>query len=488
MNNNLILRIKKTALIIFSVFVVCSFQFCTKLVEVDSPYSSINSGNIYSTDATAASVLTGMYTKLSYENATSFNSSFTGLSLFTSLSSDDLSLFDINNQTYRDYYSNTLTSSTINVDFWKLTYPMIYKTNAAIEGLDRSKTLTPSVKNQLLGEAKFIRALSYFYLVNLYGGVPLATTSDYKINAALTRATESQVYDQIVNDLKEAQNLLNSSYTKSDAATIYPVGAEERVRPTKAVANSLLARVYLYKKDWSNAENTASLVLNNPIYDTVPLSSVFLKNNKEAVWQIQATGSGVRSNTGDARLFLLPTSGPSAFFPVFLNEVLVMNFEQGDGRKLRWVDSVKIGSNIYYYPAKYKALGTASTTTSQEYNTIFRLAELYLIRAEARAHQGKLTEARSDVNLIRKRAGLPSVTTTDQSTLLNLISIERRLEFFTEWGHRWFDLKRTGAIDTVMSTATPIKGGMWQTTDQLYPIPKSELNVAPQLQQNPGYN
>jgi hypothetical protein len=89
--------------------------------------------------------------------------------------------------------------------------------------------------------------------------------------------------------------------------------------------------------------------------------------------------------------------------------------------------------------------------------------------------------------MIRARAGLPNTTASDQNSLLTAILQERRVELFTEWGHRWLDLKRTNLIDQVMSSAAIQKGGTWNSNKALFPIPKSEILLDPQLEQNPGF-
>ncbi len=118
---------------------------------------------------------------------------------------------------------------------------------------------------------------------------------------------------------------------------------------------------------------------------------------------------------------------------------------------------------------------------------VLRLAEQYLIRAEARAETGDLTGALDDLNVIRSRAGLANSTASTQEEILAAILHERQTELFTEWGHRWLDLKRTGNVDDVMPTVAAEKGGSWETTDQFYPVPLSEIDRNPNLTQTPGY-
>jgi hypothetical protein len=108
---------------------------------------------------------------------------------------------------------------------------------------------------------------------------------------------------------------------------------------------------------------------------------------------------------------------------------------------------------------------------------------VYLIRAEARARQNKIIEGQGDLNVVRNRAGLPDVSMTSQAALLAAVEKERFTELFTEFGHRWFDLKRTDRIDAVLGSEKP----GWKTDAALYPIPDAQIQVNNNLSQNPGY-
>lgn len=465
---------------------------CKKLVEVGAPDSATVVGDVFSTDASAAAVLTGIYTNMSYSNSIQFGTNgFTSMSLFPGLSADELKLHALSNIRYAAYYNNDLISSTSAVaktaDFWKTIYPIVFTTNSAIEGLGATTSLSPAVKKQLMGEAKFMRAFCYFYLVNLYGEVPLALSTDWKVNAILTRAPVAKVYGQIIADLKDAQSLLSSDYLLGDVIR----RSAERVRPSKWAASALLARTYLYTGDWVNAEVQASLVISHTTLFSLPaLSSAFLRRSREAIWQLKPVGlsPGTDANTGEGKFFILPSSGPnSGSYPVYLSDYVVNSFETNDQRKTIWADSVASGSKVYFYPYKYKMPLTDTEEPVTEFSVVLRLGEQFLIRAEARAQQNNIPGAQSDLNAIRTRAGLPYTTAGDKPTLLTDIMQERKVELFTEWGHRWFDLKRTGTVNEVMGMITSTKGGIWQTTDQLYPIPASEIKLAPQLVQNPGY-
>jgi len=461
---------------------------CKKFIEVSSPVTSENSGNVYTSDNTAISVLTAIYIQMSADG----QGGITSLSLFPELSADHLVLnVSLNDSALPYCYRNNL-SSTIrfaNLNYWNSFYQFIYQTNAAIEGLSSSTTLTPSVKNQLLGEAKFMRAFFYYYLVNLYGDVPLVLSTDYKANSTLSRTVKSLVYEQVVKDLKDAQGLLSADYKDVTLRN----ATSERIRPNKAAATALLARVYMFTKDYANAEiQSTSLIDNNPNYSLVGLNEVFLKNSKETIWSLQPVLGDGFANTWEAQLFLLPATGPNDLFPVSLSSQLITSFDNNDQRLITWTGNVLVERKKYYYASKYK-VGSATTILS-EYSMVLRLAEQYLIRAEARAELGKLVganSASSDINAIRNRAGLLPTTATTKQDLLDAILNERQKELFTEWGHRWFDLKRTGKIDEVMNLVCPTKGPgvIWQPYKALYPIPQSEINLNPGMtgQQNPGY-
>jgi len=479
-------------LIYIASFVSLTFtSACKKLIEIDGPKTSLSTLDIYSSDATAIGTITSLYANMASGllNATS---EFTSLSCIAGLSADELTLFSrANNFTLSSFYQNNLTNN--NLGYWKDTYSRLYLVNAAIEGLTSSEGLTPAVKQHLLGEAKFMRAFYYFYLVNLYGDVPLVISTEYTSNDLIPKSSRLQIYDQIIIDLRYAEGLLSDQYLKADAVTAYPIGAEERVRPTKAAAMALMSRTFLFRGEWSNAERQATLVIDNKVnYKLESLDRVFLKNNMEAIWQLQPINRGV--NTRDAGLFLLPVSGPSASYPVYISESLIDAFELSDQRRNAWLRSITANGVVYFYPYKYKVPQTNVTNTPiTEYSTVMRLAEQYLIRAEARAHQGNISGAISDLDEIRKRAGLSLVgqinPDINQMDLLELILKEKQLEFFTEWGHRWLDIKRTNRIDALMTVITPKKGNLngWKSYQQYYPIHIRELNTNPNLTPTPGY-
>ncbi|MCS3800118.1 RagB/SusD family nutrient uptake outer membrane protein [Niastella sp. OAS944] len=462
---------------LFVGLLVIGTSACKKMVEVNSPVTSTSASLVFSADATAAAVLTGLYASFNRFGVNSINSGPGSLSFFGGLAADEFKLHAGVPGAPLFYYTNSLTSSNIGGGYWEPLYQKIFTINSAVEGLTAATALTPTVKNQLLGEAKFMRAFIYFYLVTLYGDVPLVVSTDYLINSVMPRTPKSEVWQQVINDLKDAESLLSPNYLNADILST----TDDRLRPTKWAAAAMLSRVFLYQQKWREAEVAATTVIsNNTLYDTVSLTnSVFSKASKEAIWQLQPVNTGW--NTGDARLFIIPATGPSGGNPVYLSNFLLNSFENGDNRKTAWVKSVILGSTTYYYPYKYTIV--APNVPVNEFQVVLRLGELYLNRAEAKAQLGDAAGAIDDLNVIRKRARLLSYPgSTDKSSLLAAILHERQVELFTEWGHRWLDLKRTGAVDSVMAVVTPQKGGTWDTNSQWFPISQTELQRNPFLE------
>jgi hypothetical protein len=486
----LIYKMHRVKIAFFTALVIISTSGCKNLVEVNAPVTSTNGDNVYTSDANATAVLTGMYGNISKG---SFATGNAGISFFSGLSSDELTLYNgissADKKTY--YYQNALYSKTTGTDpgtdFWASMYNYIFICNAAIEGLANASPVTPAVRTQLTGEARFMRAFFYFYLANLYGDVPLSITTDYSTNAGLARSARSQVYQQIIADLKEAKTLLSDNYLNGSLQKY--TGAPERLRPTKWAASALLARAYLYNGDYANAESEASTVINNTsLYRLASLDSSFLKNSTEAIWQLQPVNTGW--NTEDARVFVLSSApvGVNTTHPAYLSSYLLSAFEASDNRRLKWVTGYTDLSGTHYYPSKYKSATNGAAVT--EYLMMLRLGEQYLIRGEARAQQNNIGGAQADLDSIRARAGLPIVVSSDKASLMAAILHERQVELFTEWGNRWLDLKRMGIIDAVMGSPGGVcaaKGGTWNSYQQWYPLPLYDLQKDPALVQNPGY-
>jgi hypothetical protein len=435
---------------------------CRKLITVDQPTNQLTSELVFNSDQSALSTLSGLYSKIS-SSASFLNGATT---IYAGLASDELQNTTAGPD--NEFLNNSISASNsvVRNDFWASGYQYIYTCNAILEGVNKSSEISAATKRILNGETKFIRALCYFYLVNIFGDVPLQTTTSYQDNAFAARSAASLVYQQIISDLVDARSLLSADYPSA-----------ERARPNKHAASALLARVYLYNQEYEKAEALASEVLNEGRYSLeTNLDNVFLADSEEAIWQLQP--NSLIMDVYEGNLFI-PNS---ASIPLYgITNYLLNAFEPGDQRKISWMQFISIGGGEYYYPYKYK-IKTGAVLT--EYYMVLRLAEQYLIRAEARAQQNNISGAASDINVIRNRAGLSNITANDQSSVLTSIEQERRVEFFAEWGHRWFDLIRTSRADAVLMT---VKAPNWQTTDKLFPIPQSQISVNESLIQNPGY-
>lgn len=441
-----------------------AFSSCKKFVESQVPKTDLVNAVVFSDDKTATSALLSIYSRMMTDGMAS--GSYSSLSLIAGLSSDELIGYSTELQFF---YQNSILPSNSSLAFglWQQPYEFIYTANSILEGVKASNGLSSAVKSQLTGEALFVRSFVYFYLVNLYGDVPFYTSTDYKTNSISSRTPANSIMDQIIVDLEEAKKLVSDNY----------IGMG-RTRPNKSTVSALLARVYLFGKNWEKAAATASTIIeNNATYDLeMDIDQVFLSTSKESIWQLMPVLPGV--NTTEANLFIL-TDQPSY---ISLSPGLVNNFQEGDLRKFHWVDSITANGSVFYYPKKYKVLSGVTDVT--EYEMVFRLSEQLLIRAEANIYLNKLDEAKNDINLIRKRAGLANTTANVQADLLQAVADERRFELFTEWGHRWLDLKRTDKATAVLGA---IADKSWEPTDVFYPIPQAEISANPAIKQNDGY-
>lgn len=456
------IHLNKYLVLIFIVSASLNYS-CKKFLEVDSPKDRIEPSVAFANDETATSAVTGIYSRMANTGFASGDQN--SITVLNGLSADELISYNASLDVF--FQANILSASSQINTLWANTYSYIYSSNAILEGLELTNSISESTKMQLRGEAKFVRAFCYFYLVNLFGEVPLNLTTDYRINEQAAKSSTEKLYAQIISDLIDAENFLSATYITS-----------ERIRPNKWAAKALLSRVYLFTGDWKNAALKATDVINQKnLYSLVEdLDKVFLKNSTETIWQLMPPAG---TNTREGNLFIL-TNTPSS---VSLNPNLLTIFDASDKRKTQWSKEFINTTGKYIYPFKYKV---KSSTTINEYSMVMRLAELHLIRAEARAKLEQIELALEDVNLIRKRAGLiiPLTDLTAQQCFME-IEKQRRLELFTEWGHRWLDLKRTGRSTAILA---PLKGATWKDTDILYPIPDNEINRNPNLGgQNLGY-
>jgi hypothetical protein len=489
-------RVKTKVICILGVFACTINISCKKLIAIDEPINTLTTTEIFSTDATATAAMAGVYsTMINGTNGGSVNSATTIFSGGLSTSLGALSADELNSASADVYNSNHLTvlNAQASSSLWISAYNIIYKANSVIEGIELSKSpaLHDQVRVELTAEAKFIRAFSYFYLTNFFGDVPMALTVDFNKTRNALRMPQQQVYQQIIADLKAAQAVLPADYA---------AGNGQRIIPNKSAATLLLARVYLYTRDYAGAAAQASEVIsNNSLYQLEPdLNNVFATASREAVWQLAQTTADpqLKNGTPEGFIFIPLVLDHHSLAPYVLTNQLLSAFESGDKRRGNWVDSTdySYGASsppFSYYPHKY-VIGSANADASQappQYYTALRLAEAYLIHAEALANgaPGGVNAAIADLNTIRGRAGLPGLAPgLSEQQVKTAVAHEWQIEYFAEWAHRWFDLRRTGKAHDALSVI-PAKQPWAGDYQLLYPIPQAEITFDPFLKQNPGY-
>ncbi|MGY0035161.1 RagB/SusD family nutrient uptake outer membrane protein [Pedobacter sp. NJ-S-72] len=437
---------------------------CRKMIMVESPKNQLTTDKVFADSTSASAALLSVYTN--------FESQFEpNYSTYMNLYTDEMGYVGID-VTNSEYYTGRLTSgNATNKNTWSYLFTIIYQCNDILSQLQNNRSLSKSLVKQLSGEARFLRAFAYFYLVNLYGDVPLLLQTDVEFTRKAKRDDQALVYTQMIKDLTESKNELSSSY----------IGAG-KVRANKLAASALLSRIFLYQKNWSMAEKEADAVIESNLYTPLEvLGNVFKANNREAILQFWNENGFIRNSSS---IFNPSSTGVPQYI---ITTDLYNAFEMGDMRKSNWVGLKNVITGgvgkICYYNLKYK--NKTANTSNPEYLVVMRIAEQFLIRAEARAMLGNIKGAVDDLNVIRKRAGLsPLSDSLHIQECLSAIAKERRVELFTENGQRFFDLKRSGQLNTVMGNYKP---GWENGTSSLLPVPQDEITNNRNLLQNPGY-
>ena len=315
---------------------------CDDLIDVGNPVSKVTGNQVFASDTSAIRAVVGIYSlsmAVPLINASILNGEIT---ILTGLSGDEL-VYNGSSSTLLAFYNNSIQpdNSLSYTNIWFQAYTLIYQINACIEGLSKNNSVTANVANQLLGECYFLRALLYFNMVQLFGAVPLITTTDYEKNAAIPRTQAGVVIDRIKQDLTTATNLLSENYPTADKA-----------RVNKWAATALLARVHLYNSNWTEAADAASLVINSGGYDLEhDLSKTFLIKSKETILQFMPVSTGYNTMEGAE---LVPSPNSTSKPTYTLNSFLLNSFEGGDKRLSEWTGSKTVNGVVYRYPYKYK--------------------------------------------------------------------------------------------------------------------------------------
>lgn len=464
---------------------------CNKMLDIKDPVNSITTNQVFQTDDQAAIALNGLYSYLVNGGENEVNSFATlgndlyssgGITLAAGHSADELYHPSLSGDD--QYFVETANRITLqhlgySPKIWKSAYKGIFNANALIEGVKAatSKEFTQAYRKRVLGEALAVRAMGYFYLVNIFGKVPLALSIDYNDTQNLPSASPDAVYQQIINDLEEASGYLSENYDGNNT---------ERIRINKWYVKAMLARVYLFTRDYEKAWQHANDVINETgLFQLESLNNVFSISSREVIFQLKQ--SNISATRGNA------TPEGYSMTGRYLTPSLMNAFEAGDNRKTVWTQAAASGpyTPAGFLPAKYKinAVNRVVNGYRSEYYVVMRLAEMYLVRAEANMLRGAANKNAviDDLNAIRKRAGLKDLpyTLTDQQVTA-AIAHERQTELFAEWGHRWLDLKRTNKATVVLSAISYKQP--WNPYQLLYPVPPDEILWDNNLSQNIGYN
>ncbi|SKC10648.1 SusD family protein [Sphingobacterium nematocida] len=449
--------------ITFILFLPGIFAGCTDFLDVDTPKDLMDQEMVFNDDATAVSAVTNIYTLLRNSGFLAGNNS--GIGLLMGCYTDELQVTSpgITDQTWF-YQLNVVSSNGTVKRLWDTSYQQLYQVNAAIEGLEKSQLLTIDIKEQLLGECYFVRALLLFYLNRTFGEVPYVIKSDYEINKNIARTSQSEIDRMLTADLETAVTLLKDQYPSS-----------LRTRPNRSAAYLLLARISLYSGNWNRALETAKYVMDNTAYSLENIDKVFYADSRSTVWHLRTLNDG--ASTFEVQTYFFESVPPPN---VALADGFIDVFSENDLRKSEWIRQVEGASGNYAHSYKYKRRSVAQP---MEFSVVLRIEEAYFIIAEANVRLGHYEQAAEALNDIRNRAGLTKFFSDSTEQWLDTLLEERRKEFFTEFGHRFYDLKRTGQLDKLQLVKP-----QWISNFEKLPLPESELQINPNLlPQNTGY-
>ena len=407
-----------------------------------------------------------------------------------------------------DNFSVTPDNAPV-ANYWALHYRQITLANSVYTKVVEGE-FDADTKNTFLAECQFLRAIAYFDLVRIYGGVPLITEPPvFGEELLFPRSSVEEVYELIRADLTFAAEHLPTEWSGSNAG-----------RASKGAALAFLAKVHLTRRDYAKARDVAKEVIDLGVYDLMDSyeDNFILEksdNNKESVFQIQFTGCGPFGSGNAQQAFFAPwgegitkdrdgwgSQIPTSPLSNNPNTTIADAFEPDDLRKKSTImtpnafyPNINASDGGYTYPStgasasgvniKKYVVGSGPNIcfmSTPQNSHIIRYSDVLLTYAEAIMELGGgiTTDAGAldAFNQVRTRAGLEAVTQFDQEAMLK----ERRVEFAFE-GHRWFDLLRTGkAIEKMTLHGRPL--GL---DNLLFPLPASEIEVNPNLTQNPGY-
>ncbi len=393
-----------------------------------------------------------------------------GMAAPTVIAGDLTADMAVNNGTFTQYIelgTKQIRASNANVEsLWGNVYNTVYSANIILERLPKISGVPARQKTRTLAVARFLRGYAYFIAAHTFGDVPFVTSTNLTANRNIAKSAKATVLDSVLADYQSA--LVNITDSSVDGYA------------NKSVVRAALARFHLYQKNWTQAELFATQIIDSKKYRLESqFKGVVEKDfSDESIFEMgySISDDPGTSSTGLNNIFV----GRREAIPS--NQLLaqLLSTEAGERRAtLTFNSTQQKGDDNGLSVAKY---GTADADNNNI--TLFRLAEMYLIRAEARVQQAKLTDAAEDVNVLRRRAKAPTVNATNQADMLLVIERERLYELAFE-GHRWYDLVRTGRAKAVMSAFSP----NWKDAYERWPVPQTEIQRNPALAgaQNPGY-
>ena len=441
----------KNSIIILAIALLSS---CDVLDQ--KPTNNVSDSEVGSSASAAATLLNGAYHRLAANN-------YYGGGYFTTtvaLASDNTewvgSYQFLGNFDQHNYQAD----NSANLSAWYAIYSAINAANQTIKLTSDVSGISEAEKNRIIAEATIIRSLGLFDLARTWGNIPVikeATTSPTQFNG-VKQSDAKTVYQTVINDILSVRNNLALPKNRSNAYISQPV------------ADAFLARVYLYLEDWANAEKYASQVISQTdFYELVPISDWLAnKQTKESIFELAYSSSfsneyyyyWQRAGGGRQEIGLSPELFDLITSPKGGDRAILVSDDSTPTERL-------LTAKLYWRDAN-----------DDDPAYVFRLAEQYLIRSEARAKLGNVNGAIDDLNTIRQRSHVAeydgSVAPTD---VISAIDQERRIELAFE-PHRWFDLVRTNRAVEVLGIDSHYT---------LFPIPNTDVLVDEDLEQNKGY-
>lgn len=478
---------KKTAF--FFLIIAALASSCKSFLDL-TPEAQISEQTFYKSQNDFETALTGIYGTFRGLFSTSSVIYLTELSTdnaeiqWSSPSTDEMQL---------DQNAVTSTNGFVQ-SVWNTCLFTISRSNAILNRIEEVP-FDQAAKDRIKGETRFMRAYAYFYLIRLYGNVPIVNqtfSSPAEVAAAdLAPRPASEVYALILKDLTEAETLLPATLNA------------DKTRASRLSTKALLGKVYLTQKNYEQAATKLKEVIDSRAYSLAPsYQTLFTNGNNnlaESIFEVQFTSGRSMGNNFSA--IFTPAITSMAIFPGNLQGSgritptldMIQAYEPGDARKATSVnDSVTlIGGRKSYsrYGLKFVDFRAIDLSDGSITFIPLRYADVLLMYSEVLNEQGNPTEALTYLNQVRTRARLGSLSALSQANLRLALERERRVEFLYE-GHRWFDLVRTGRAQTVLNAhfANLRLNFSLQDFEQIFPIPQNEVDLNPTtVKQNPGY-